>query len=489
MNSMKKIYAILLLTASLFTTSCSDWLDVAPSNQVNGDKLFEVGDGYRNALNGVYLNLGTSSMYGQSISWGFMDVIAQYYQSGTSYMKSTSSYYKAANYKFDDSDVKSIISSIWSVGYNNIANCNNLIANVSDADASVFAEGELEKNMIWGEALGLRALIHFDMLRMFAPSMLKDDGKAYIPYVDVYPTIVPSYESNKEILNKVIRDLKAAKDLLAKCDITDEHKHWMSTDNRMLASNSSNNGELAKDVFFAYRGYRMNYYAVTAMLARVYCWAEEYGEAYKEAKEVVDANYPTGSTSTASCFGFSSSLTTNRKDYNSIIMTFFKSTLYEDYLPYMTSGNDVVLLVNTTDLFGDEAGADDRHLVLFGSWDGGDIKYSFKYDIKEGTSGTDMIPAIRLSEMYYIMGEYFAHNDEFSKAGEMLDKVRYARGISTTNLASSIGSLEVFHTQLIKEMRREFVGEGQMFFQYKRLDQKPKDNIVFVFDKPNNEDV
>ena len=79
------------------------------------------------------------------------------------------------------------------------------------------------------------------------------------------------------------------------------------------------------------------------------------------------------------------SLTTNRKDYNSIIMTFFKSTCYEDYLPYMTKGNDVVLVVNTTNLFGDEAGADDRNLDLFGDWDGGDIKYSFKYDIKEGT--------------------------------------------------------------------------------------------------------
>ena len=477
MNNMKKVYAMILLTASLFTTSCSDWLDVAPSNQVNGDKLFEVGDGYRNALNGIYLNLGTSSMYGKSISWGFMDVIAQYYQSGSSYMKSTSSYYKAANYKFDDSDVKSIISSIWSVGYNNIANCNNLIANVSEASPSVFAEDELEKNMIWGEALGLRALIHFDMLRMFAPSMLKDDGKAYIPYVDVYPTIVPSYENNKEILRKIVNDLKAAKDLLAKCDTIKENKHWMSTENRMLAVNSGTSGD------------RMNYYAVTAMLARVYCWAGEYGNAYKEAKEVVDATYSTGSTSTASCFNFSNSLTTNRKDYNSIIMTFFKSTCYEDYLPYMTKGNDVVLVVNTTNLFGDEAGADDRNLDLFGDWDGGDIKYSFKYDIKEGTSGTDMIPAIRLSEMYYIMGEYFAYKDEFSKAGEMLDKVRYARGISTTNLASSIGSLEVFHTHLIKEMRREFVGEGQMFFQYKRLDQKPKDNVVFVFDKPNNEDI
>lgn len=82
---MKKLYTILLLATSLFTTSCSDWLDVAPSNQVNGDKLFEVGDGYRNALNGIYLNLGTSSMYGRAMSWGFMDAIAQYYQTDNNF--------------------------------------------------------------------------------------------------------------------------------------------------------------------------------------------------------------------------------------------------------------------------------------------------------------------------------------------------------------------------------------------------------------------
>ena len=64
---MKKLYSMLLLVISLCTASCSDWLDVSPSNQVNGDKLFEIGDGYRNALNGIYLNLGTSSMYGQTM--------------------------------------------------------------------------------------------------------------------------------------------------------------------------------------------------------------------------------------------------------------------------------------------------------------------------------------------------------------------------------------------------------------------------------------
>lgn len=486
---MKKIYTILLLATTLFTTSCSDWLDVAPSNQVNGDKLFEVGDGYRNALNGVYLNLGTSSMYGQALTWGFMDVIAQCYESGQSFLATTSTYYKAANYQFEDTSVKSIISGIWSTGYNNIANCNNLINNVSKANPSVFAQDELEKNMIWGEALALRALIHFDMLRMFAPSMSKDDGKSYIPYVDAYPTIVPPYANNKEILKKVVNDLKAAKDLLAKCDTIEAHKEWMSTGNRMLANNSQSTGELAsKDIFFAYRGYRMNYYAITAMLARVYCWAGEFGDAYKEAKEVVDAAYLLDG-SKYYYFDFSNALTVNRKDYNSLIMTFFKSTCYEDYLPYMTKSNDVNLVVNVKNLFGSEVELDNRCRDLYGTWDGGDIKCPLKYDISTGVQGTDMIPGIRLSEMYYIMGEYFALNNEFSKAGEMLDIVRYGRGISTTNLASSIGSQEIFYTELMQEMRREFVGEGQMFFQYKRLDQKPNNKIIFVFDKPDNEDI
>ena len=48
---------------------------------------------------------------------------------------------------------------------------------------------------------------------------------------------------------------------------------------------------MAKDVFFAFRGYRMNYYAITAILARVYFWNGEYELAYNEGKEVLDATY------------------------------------------------------------------------------------------------------------------------------------------------------------------------------------------------------
>ena len=70
--------------------------------------------------------------------------------------------------------------------------------------------------------------------QMFAPAMMKDDHKAYMPYVDVYPTFVPAYETNEEILKKVVADLKEAKRMLAQCDITEEHREWMAINPRML---------------------------------------------------------------------------------------------------------------------------------------------------------------------------------------------------------------------------------------------------------------
>lgn len=120
----------------------------------------------------------------------------------------------------------------------------------------------------------------------------------------------------------------------------------------------------------------------------------------------------------------------NMKDYNSIIMCFFNKTLQEDYEPFITkSSKDVFYLA---DLKGRKE-LDQRLLEdMIGSERSN--KYSRKYDISLGTYGSDMIPGIRLSEMYYIMGEYFARTNNFIKAGEMLDEVRFNRGIITTNL-------------------------------------------------------
>ena len=94
---------------------------------------------------------------------------------------------------------------------------------------------------------------------------------------------------------------------------------------------------------------------------------------------------------------------------------------------------------------------------------------------------------IRLSEMYYVMGEYYARNSDLKKAAEMLQVVRSARGIIQQTL--SLGSWEDFQSELLKEVRKELLGEGQLYFEYKRLNQKPVTGAKFVFDRPENEDV
>ena len=78
----------------------------------------------------------------------------------------SSEYALSAKYSYTDEKVKSIIEGIWSKAYNNIANCNNIIQRIDNEPAGKFAEGEIEKNVIKGEALALPTFIwiYYDYL-------------------------------------------------------------------------------------------------------------------------------------------------------------------------------------------------------------------------------------------------------------------------------------------------------------------------------------
>src|ERR1043165_2572195 len=76
-----------------------------------------------------------------------------------------------------------------------------------------------------------------------------------------------------------------------------------------------------------------------------------------------------------------------------------------------------------------------------------------------------MIPCIRLSEMYYIAAECTFETDA-AKGWDYFNTVRLNRGIGTK---LSDPSKTVFMNELLKEARKEFFGEGQMFYMYKRL--------------------
>ena len=68
---MKKIKIFVLSTLlAMLSTSCNDWLDVNPSDQIKEEYLFETGNGYRTALNGIYRNMTSFSTYGSNLKWG-----------------------------------------------------------------------------------------------------------------------------------------------------------------------------------------------------------------------------------------------------------------------------------------------------------------------------------------------------------------------------------------------------------------------------------
>lgn len=88
-----------------------------------------------------------------------------------------------------------------------------------------------------------------------------------------------------------------------------------------------------------------------------------------------------------------------------------------------------------------------------------------------------MIPGIRLSEMYYIAAESVYATDP-GQAWEYFNTVRFHRGIGVVLNENSGAD---FITELLKEYRKETYAEGQLYFNYKRLNQSivNESNLVY----------
>lgn len=78
---------------------------------------------------------------------------------------------------------------------------------------------------------------------------------------------------------------------------------------------------------------------------------------------------------------------------------------------------------------------------------------------------------VRLSEMYYIRAEYYASINDFSNAIKEMDIVRDGRECTKGRLDDIIKDEKSFRKELIKEAQREFIGEGQVFFYFKKFNQ------------------
>ena len=87
---------------------------------------------------------------------------------------------------------------------------------------------------------------------------------------------------------------------------------------------------------------------------------------------------------------------------------------------------------------------------------------------------------IKISEMYYIMAEYYLSISQEDKALDMINLVRSKRGLSKPLTKDQIDNelwSSVFD-ELTREYMREFIGEGQLFYFFKRYNLE---NPLYIY--------
>lgn len=443
-----KILSTAILAATLFTNvGCNDWLDVTPQAQVNADKLFSTPKGFESALYGVYTSMTRSSMYGQHMTYGLMDVLSQYY---TTYSNSSHNFYEAARYNYDNGNSKDAIRAMWLDSYNSIANCNILLEYLEEKDPAFFPDKHY--SVIKAEALALRAYLHFDMLRAFAPSWEDNQGGLSVPYADSFSKKIHQQITTAELVKRVLADLETARKMLKDIDpvFYDNFKDPIYHFGQPLPNDPD---------FIAFRAYRMNYFAITGLMARVYNYMGDK-KAYDYAKEVIDAG-------DEGRFPFTTESDVSQPEkYKDVVMQnevlFALNFVGVHQLFYQSDAtsasgydlNDVASLYPFPD--------DLRKNLIGKNSRNKDVSYKFA-DIKSEYGGK--IPMLRLSEMYLIAAER-RYDDNKEEAIGYLRTLRTMRGVSGELTGITYENLV---RELTIEARREFISEGQMFYWYKRL--------------------
>ena len=489
---------VLFSSAGLFQ-ACNDWLDIRSGEVLLQEEVFGDADGFRIAVNGVYRQVASQELYGRNLTWGLMSVAAQHYLGG---YNMTTLLTRMSNYEWEHTDLLGITESMWAKSYNIIANCNNIIQETEKKDGDFFIHGQDEKDLILGEMYGMRALLHFEMLRLFVPAPSTGYKGAAIPYVSVFPTHQPERLDYDQAIKLIIEDMEKARTLLKPLD-TDAFSAWIrDVEHRFIGGKHA----AAWSEFVNFRGVRMNYWAATGLLARIYLWNGDMSKAYDAAKEVYDYHIDGIFTWTGS-YSQTNIDYLHPKRWQELLLAFYDRNNYDNYEKEVAlNGNNswapTFAMKNMNELFGTETN-DYRYSGLY--------RNNVYVTYRRTTSLSAMAQSIaewqgplqiviRFPEMYHIMIECLIHEQKYGEARTLAAALRQARGTGDTLIPHNNDDMDNdgvgdFTGWLINDIIREGLTEGQVFYMFKRLNRDvfnganpyPMTPAKFTPPYPNNE--
>lgn len=451
MKTLKKIFTVLLV-AFVFV-SCESWLDVSPGAQIKETDQFSNEQGFKDALYGVYTSATNTSLYGADLTYRLLSVMSCSYSNHTA-STSAGPYMYAQQYDYTNAAVKGYFNNIWNTGYSTIAHINLILKNI-EAKKNVMSRDVY--NVIKGEMTGLRAYIHFDLFRMFAPAYTQtaDLSTLSIPYRDTYGIKPAKVLTMKEFETKLISEMNLAKGYL---------EGYKEIDQLSTAASAG----VGTNDFMMYRQNRFNYYALKGLEARAMLWFGRGAEAAAAANEVINSGkfYFYGSDAATNA---GITVTDNRVFTSELVFALYDSNLkdrtdlcFTELIALATSNTSTnyfqtsTTYVNSFYEISGGGSSDLRYVNQFGTSGTGNYCKKYWQLTSMPMAIRNELPLIRLGEMYLIAAE-----GESDPA--IVNRMKSARAIPESATSTNL------QEEIRKEYLKDLYAEGQIWFYYKRM--------------------
>lgn len=435
---------ILLLTLLLVMTGCKKYLTVQPESSYTEIQVYSSERAVQQALNGLYNDLADNRLYGANFTMTTVEMLGQRYNVTGS---STLTYSQTQSFAYTQDSVEAVFDGLWQKAYGTILNANKFIS-MMDATVKSGVLTQSHADQMKGEAIGIRALLHFDLLRLFGPTYSQASGQTAIPYYRKADGNAQPLLPAKQVMDSVLADFSQSENLLSNDPVI------------------TGGIIFSQDFYNGNRNQRLNYFAVKGLMARAYLWGGNPSAAHDSAKSVLNQGekwFPWLKDSIARAL-----IDPDRISSPELLFSVYNTNLYINHLAYFSAAltDQSILSAQVTRLANTfESNTNDYRYTTPNSttWqiNGKSYPTFFKFaDVATPTKPWRFLqPLLRKSEMYYIIAET---DPSSTIAIAALDTVRYHRGVV------NLGPTAVLATEIQKEYQKEFWGEGQLFFYYKR---------------------
>lgn len=416
---MKKIiFPILMSVLLVVSQGCNKQLDLYPSDKLPTEEALQNIEGVSAAVNGMYEGLKVTDYYGRNYLIIPEITADNVYLSFNNSNRFLSSW--RVSWVLADGDVTGIWNRIYAV----ILRANNIVNSIP-----LIADGtEAQKNSALGQALFVRALGHFDLLRVFSTPYAVGGGSSLgVPIMTKFEVGSPKRNTVEEVYTQVIADLIKAKELLP-ADRNDP--------------------------------YTASSYAASALLARVYLYKGDNANAITEATRVINAGYEIAAANTLT--NFYNTPGTDEDIFTVRILS--TESLGSDNFGrmYLKPGyGDIRVSPDLKSVL--ETG--DARNVFVSAFTGSPAEFqNNKFTGQDGISGLYSTKVLRISEQYLIRAEAYAKSENYTAALADVNEIRAHRNLTDLENVPNANVL----TAVLKEKRVEFMFEGHRYFDLLR---------------------